>query len=351
MLHASLALLPVDPSQAVTWGSGCSTSRRPSCRCSVRPWAASSRLTPMLWTELEKARPGDPSLLPSAGALACYDPGRPPMDARRQGGPGAGARSIPSSSATGSMPLRPCGARLDGAAREIFVRGGSEAEHRWPPTSWPIMRATTRTVSPACSWPPTRRRIGASSRSPSDRAEKVLPHLQGRAGEEGAFDWNDAPLDPSWTRPDPELTSRIEAAQGQLTDRFAFCQAMPLDEFLATAVSLRPSGYRPVRVQPFAEGAIVKVAAAWSRDGPGMGRSPRAFRPRRSDWSRTRPIARNRSFPPTSPGTWSQAAMASWPAATRCSGFRRLATTTPGSTSRPAKMRSPTIRSRWRRPS
>ncbi len=42
---------------------------------------------------------------------------------------------------------------------------------------------------------------------------------------------------------------------------------MTLHEFLATAEALRPSGYRPVRVQPFADGSSVTVAAAWARDG------------------------------------------------------------------------------------
>ena len=35
-----------------------------------------------------------------------------------------------------------------------------------------------------------------------------------------------------------------------LTERFAFCQTMPLDEFLTTAEGLRNSGYRPIRFRP-----------------------------------------------------------------------------------------------------
>ena len=69
--------------------------------------------------------------------------------------------------------------------------------------------------------------------------------------------------------PSPTLPCRAgsKRPQGRLAERFAFCQAMPLDEFLATAEALRPSGYRPVRVHPFADGPAVKVAAAWTRDG------------------------------------------------------------------------------------
>ena len=68
------------------------------------------------------------------------------------------------------------------------------------------------------------------------------------------------------TRPDADLVRRIESSQGTLTDRFAFCQAMPLDEFLAAAEALRPSGYRPVRFRPYADGSNVRVAAVWTRD-------------------------------------------------------------------------------------
>ena len=52
-----------------------------------------------------------------------------------------------------------------------------------------------------------------------------------------------------------------------LAERFAFCQTMPLDDFLTTAEALRPSGYRPVRFRPYADGPAVRVAAVWTRDG------------------------------------------------------------------------------------
>jgi formylglycine-generating enzyme required for sulfatase activity len=77
-LHASLALLPVDPSQADYLGRrllGIAPAELPVLRAALAPHRA--RLTPMLWTELEKARPGDASLLTSAAALALYDPDSP----------------------------------------------------------------------------------------------------------------------------------------------------------------------------------------------------------------------------------------------------------------------------------
>ena len=52
-----------------------------------------------------------------------------------------------------------------------------------------------------------------------------------------------------------------------LAERFAFCQTMPMDEFLTTAEALRKSGYRPMRFRPYADGKSLQVTAVWTRDG------------------------------------------------------------------------------------
>ena len=94
-----------------------------------------------------------------------------------------------------------------------------------------------------------------------------MPLFQAEIAKKATYSWNDPPLDPSWAKPDATLVSRIESAQGILAERFAFCQTMPLDEFLTTAEGLRPSGYRPTRFRPYAEGKSLRVAAVWARDG------------------------------------------------------------------------------------
>ena len=74
-LHASLALLPVDPSQVDYLFNRLiksTPSELPVLRDALKPHR--STLTPKLWTTLESAKPGDGSLLPSASALASYDP-------------------------------------------------------------------------------------------------------------------------------------------------------------------------------------------------------------------------------------------------------------------------------------
>ncbi len=63
-------------------------------------------------------------------------------------------------------------------------------------------------------------------------------------------DWKDAPLDPTWTEPSPGIRAQIASAHEMITDRFAFCQDMPLPQFLELAKTLRASGYRPTRVRP-----------------------------------------------------------------------------------------------------
>ncbi len=95
----------------------------------------------------------------------------------------------------------------------------------------------------------------------------TLPLLQGELDRKQAPEWSDPPLDALWTKPDSATVSRFEASHGLISDRFAFCQTMPMDELLATAEALRPSGYRPVRFRPYADGAVVRVAAVWNRDG------------------------------------------------------------------------------------
>ena len=96
---------------------------------------------------------------------------------------------------------------------------------------------------------------------------KTLPLFQAEISKKATYSWNDPPLDPSWTTPDATLTGKIESAQGMFAERFAFYQTMPLDEFVKVAEALRKSGYRPVRFRPYADGQVVRVAAVWTRDG------------------------------------------------------------------------------------
>ena len=74
-LHASLALLPVDATQVDYLFNrllSATPSELPVLRDALKTHR--STLTPKLWTVLESAKPDDANLLPTASALASYDP-------------------------------------------------------------------------------------------------------------------------------------------------------------------------------------------------------------------------------------------------------------------------------------
>jgi serine/threonine protein kinase len=87
-------------------------------------------------------------------------------------------------------------------------------------------------------------------------------------------DWQDAPLNPAWKTPAAELRREIEQAGGILAERYALCQSLPLERLRVLTEGLRASGYRPVRVRPWASERTDKkeirrthVAIIWTRDG------------------------------------------------------------------------------------
>ncbi len=268
-LHASLALLPVDPTQADYLFNRLLKSTPgevPVLRDALYPHR--STLTPKLWVVLESAKPVDAGLLPSAGALASYAPD----DTRWEAVGGKVALALVSADATllGSWieALRPVRSKLSGPLAAIFQdKDRFESERK----------LATNILANYASDDPDRLAELLMVADPKaylslfpvaeKRAEQVSPILESELARKATYTWDDPPLDPSWVVPDATLASRIESAQGILADRFASCQAMPLDEFVAAAEALRKSGYRPVRFRPYADGTGNRVAAVWTRDG------------------------------------------------------------------------------------
>jgi serine/threonine protein kinase/formylglycine-generating enzyme required for sulfatase activity/tetratricopeptide (TPR) repeat protein len=103
--------------------------------------------------------------------------------------------------------------------------------------------------------------------------EHAIGRLRQKLSQTLAPDWQDAALDKAWSAPDPALVHQIEHAQGLLTERFALCQSLPLEQFGAVAEGLRRSGYRPLQFRPYnsveaeASASRCLVAAVWTRDG------------------------------------------------------------------------------------
>ncbi len=269
-LHASLALLPVDATQVdylVKRLIKATPSELPVLSDALK--AHRSRLTPMLWAVLESAKPGDAGLLPSASALASYDP----ADARWEAEGGKVAQALVSVNPVflGSWldVLRPVRRKLTAQLTAIIEEKKSrpETEHT----------LATNILADFASDDPDRLAELLMVADPSaylslfpiaeKRAEQVLPVLRAELAGKATYSWNDPPLDPSWTKPDAALMSRIESALGTITERFAFCQTMPIDEAVSIAETLRNSGYRPIRFRPYASGETTQVSAVWTRDG------------------------------------------------------------------------------------
>jgi formylglycine-generating enzyme required for sulfatase activity len=80
-------------------------------------------------------------------------------------------------------------------------------------------------------------------------------------------DWGDATLDGKWLEPEPKLVQQVEEADGLVAERFALCQTLPLERFVAVAEGLRLASYRPLRVRPYPTAKGLRVAALWARDG------------------------------------------------------------------------------------
>ena len=84
-----------------------------------------------------------------------------------------------------------------------------------------------------------------------EHGNAAIPLLESELQRTLTPDWQDPQLSVKWRAVDPLLVTQIEAAKGLVTERFAYCQSMPLDQFPAICEALRPSGYRPTRVRPY----------------------------------------------------------------------------------------------------
>jgi serine/threonine protein kinase/formylglycine-generating enzyme required for sulfatase activity len=270
-LNASLALLAVDPAQR-DYLYDRLLDAEPNQVSVLRDALARHKeeLREQLWMVLEKPAPGkEKQRLRAAAALADYDP-----DVRRwQGIADAVAGQLVAENRVylgyWLEAFRPVHDQLIPLLADVFR--DSKPEHaleRSQATSILADYAADKAEVLADLL------MDAGEKAFAELIPKVQAHgergvapLLAELDKQPQFRWADPPLDPSWTAPDAGLVRQIEAAQGLIDERFALCQRMPLGDFLALAEALRPSGYRPVRVRPFAEGQLLRVAAVWHRDG------------------------------------------------------------------------------------
>jgi serine/threonine protein kinase/formylglycine-generating enzyme required for sulfatase activity len=265
-LHAALALIDADPAQA-RYVADALLKAAPSELPVFTQVLARHRsdATAGFWSALDRAGPGESTILPAAAALAVFDPqsDRWPQCARKV------TRALVSVAPTELGPwrdlLRPVRGRLSDPLRAIFMDGARPEFER-------IMAASIlgdyRSDSPAAlvelllaADPATAAQVFPVIAA---NAHSSVPLLQAELAPRSP-PRRDLPVDSSQVPVRPELESQIEAANGMRADRFAFCQTMPLDKFLLASEDLRRAGYCPIRCRPYADLNLVRVAAVWTR--------------------------------------------------------------------------------------
>jgi formylglycine-generating enzyme required for sulfatase activity len=266
-LHAALALLPDDPSQADYLAERLLDARPAEVlllRDPLRPHAAG--LTERLWQAVAKGPA--PRRLRAACALAAFDPEGVPWRRHQADVALALVAEDPLRVGKWAEGLRPVRGKLTGRLLGLSTDGSHPEAERHLATSLladfaadqpdvlvaALLRADPRQF--AVLWP----------RLVPHRAKAV--ELLGRELEKAPTpSWPDTDPSPPWPEPDDALRGRIEVALGMCAPRFALCQTLPLEEFDAVARALDRCGYRPSRLRPYPDGKVLRIAAVWQRDG------------------------------------------------------------------------------------
>lgn len=269
-LHAALALLPVDRGQKDYLRDQlllAEPAEFPVLRDALAGQAHD--LGDSLWAVLQDPRLDPAQRFRAACALAMYEPN----DARWQGSADCIAQHLVSVNpiflGQWMAALRPIRHQCLAALSSIYR--DSEAT--------PTQRSLATTVLGDFAADKVDVLVDLVADADAAQFAAILPKLQAHdtralariktALEPAPVNWHDPPLDPAWETPSKELIARLEAAQGLVADRFAFCQIFAMNEFLKIAEALTKCGYRPVRFRPHARGTSVQVAAVWTRDGRG----------------------------------------------------------------------------------
>jgi hypothetical protein len=240
-LHASLALLPADATQVEFLLRRLlisSPAELPVIRDFLEPHKTS--LTSKLWLVLESSQPGDVSLLPAASALALYD-------AHNARGNEVGAKVAEAMIQVNTFYLRPwlealqpVRGTLTGPLAAIFRdKKRSETARSLATDVLTVYASDDPVLTADLIMDSDPKAYSAWFPAAQSRQAETLPLFRAEILEKATYDWNDPPLDGSWAEVDFVAKSRIESAGGLVAERFAFCQTMPLDEFLANAEGLR----------------------------------------------------------------------------------------------------------------
>jgi serine/threonine protein kinase/formylglycine-generating enzyme required for sulfatase activity len=270
-LHTSMALLPVDPGQADYLADRLinhpDLQSVPYIRDVLLP--CKNELIERLWSIIDEPEDGaDGQRLRSAYALATYDPDSKRWD--QCSGRLAAELVAVNPIFLGLMleGFRPVKDRLLEPLTGIFHDGKRRETERTLATNILADYAAEQPeLLAGLLLDADEKQFAVLFPKLKDHGADGLAPLHNELGKQIQPRWTDAPLDPSWTAPAGQWQAKIEAAAGFVAERFAFCQTMPLEEFVRVAEALRPCGYRPIRFRPYKASHAVRVAALWTRDG------------------------------------------------------------------------------------
>jgi serine/threonine protein kinase/formylglycine-generating enzyme required for sulfatase activity len=270
-LHASLALLPVDPGQ-VDYLYGRLLDAEPQEVVVIRDALAPYRqqVLDRLWAVVEQPAKGqEQQRLRAACALATYDPDNPRWE--KVSGP-----VVEQLVAVNPIVLRFWMDNLRPVKGKLLAPLASVFRDRTEERTGERTLATSILADYAADQPDVvadllldgdEKQFAVLFPKLKDQGERGWLPLRAELNRKLEPKWNASPLNPSWKEPAPALVREVEAAHGVLAERFAFCQTMPLADFLTVAEGLRQAGYRPSRFRPYAAGKALRVAAVWTRDG------------------------------------------------------------------------------------
>ncbi len=268
-LLASLALLPSEPDRAASLSRAVYTAdpeELPVLADALRPYHA--RLADVYWLVLRDRQSPADRRLRAACLLAAFAPDDP----RWAGVADALAADFvaeknPLHAGQWMQSLRPLRRPLVPPLTKLFRDGTTPARTRSFITS--ILADYAADDTPLLAeliLEADQRSFGLLVESlRRDRAHAVA-RLTTELQRQPQGDWNDVSIT---DRPAPARTVReaLEAAQGMLTERFAFCQTLPLADFESLTQELNGAGYRPSCLRPFDTQDGPRVAAIWVRDG------------------------------------------------------------------------------------
>ena len=305
-LHARLALLPADASHVEPLYDRMVEAEDPDVATVIGQALEPHResLTSKLWNTVEHARTGEKSILPAASALALYDPSNPHWAEVSDKVAQALISVSPVFLGDWLDALRPVRASLTAPLAAIFRdKSCPDSDHALA-TSILADYASDDPNLVANLLMDAQPKAYASLFPIAQRLEtKTLPLFQDEIGRTLAPTWNDPPLDLSWTKPDAILTAKIESAQGMFTERFAFCQTMPLEEFLKVVEQFAPLGLSSHPVPPLRRG---QKLSGLRRSGPvtGVLGEGLTISPPKMSARPTSGTARRDTFRSISPDTW-----------------------------------------------